>query len=208
MILKRPVQRRPPARRPEASCISSCTIWRASQSVNPAGVRAYLPLLFSFGVVDVTPELGVLDDDELLGGVALDDVLVSDDAGGVPELDGEAPVPDEGGVADIDPLGEVDEGGVVDDDDEVDGDGVTVGGVVVDGVDDSRLQPAIPRTSPVQSTVTNTLFIVNLRMLMGCPPRDLADSVPCKREGARAAKRKMRSEISAVADRLHRRLTR
>ena len=174
----------------------------------PRGSSRYLPLLFSFGVVDVAPELGVLDDDELLDGGVVEDVLVSDDAGGVPELDGEAPVPDEGGVADIDPLGEVDEGGVVDDDDDVDGDGVTVGGVVVDGVDDSRLQPAIPRTSPVQSTVTNTLFIVNLRMLMGCPPRDLADSVPCKREVQRAAKWKMRSEISAVVDRLHRRVAR
>ena len=115
-------------------------------------------------MVDVAPELGVLDD-ELLDGVVLeDDELVSDDAGGVAELDDEAPVPDDGGVDeeldDIDPLGEVDEGGVVDDDDDVEGDGVTVGGVVVDVVDDSRLQPAIPRTSPVQSTVTNTLFIV------------------------------------------------
>lgn len=168
-------------------------------------------MLFSFGVVDVAPELGVLDDDELLGVVLEDEVLVSDDAGGVPELDDEAPVPDDGGddddeLDDIDPLGEVDEGGVVDDDDDVDGDGVTVGGVVVDVVDDSRLQPAIPRTSPVQSTVTNTLFIVNLRVLMGCPPRDLADSVPCKREGQRRAKRKMHSEISAVVDRLHRSL--
>lgn len=176
----------------------------------PRGSSRYLPLLFSFGVVDVAPELGVLDDDELLDGGVVEDVLVSDDAGGVPELDDEAPVPvEDGGVAeelgDIEPLGEVDEGGVVDDDD---GDGVTVGGVVVDGVDDSRLQPAIPRTSPVQSTVTNTLFIVNLRVLMGCPPRDLADSVPCKREVQRAAKWKMRSEISAVVDRLHRRVAR
>jgi hypothetical protein len=158
--------------------------------------------LFSFGVVDVAPELGMLDDDELLDGVALDDdVLVSDDAGGVAELEDEGGVDE--GLDDIEPLGEVDEGGVVDDDDDVDGDGVTVGGVV-DVVDASRLQPAIPRTSPVQTTVNNTLFIVSLRVLMGCPPRDLADSVPSDREVDRAPKPKMRSEISAVAVGLHR----
>lgn len=120
----------------------------------------YLPLLFSFGVVDE----GLALDDELEGVVLDDDVLVSDDAGGVPELD-DAPVPVEGDMAEEldDVLGVVDvDGGVADDEDDVDGDGVTVGGVV-DVVDDSRLQPAIPRTSPVQSTVTNTLFIVNLR---------------------------------------------
>jgi len=109
-------------------------------------------LLLSFGAVDVAPELGVLDDE-----------LLSEDAGGVAELDDE-PVPlddDEvSGVADelddIEPLGDV--GGVVDDDD-VDGDGVTTGGVVVDVVGLSRLQPARPRTSPVQSSVTSALFI-------------------------------------------------
>ena len=152
----------PPARRPAPSCMSPRTILRASQSVNPAFER-YLPLLLSFGVVDAAPELGVPDGDALD-----DDVLVPDDAGGVPELDDEAPVPldddDVSGVVDvepdIDPLGVVDvDGGVVDDDDEVDGDGVTTGGVVPVVVDDSRLQPAIPRTSPVQSNVTSALFI-------------------------------------------------
>jgi len=90
-------------------------------------------LLLSFGAVDVAPELGVLADE-----------LLSAAAGGVAELD------------DIEPLGDV--GGVVDDDD-VDGDGVTTGGVVVDVVGLSRLQPARPRTSPVQSSVTSALFI-------------------------------------------------
>ena len=137
--------------------MSPRTILRASQSVNPATER-YLPLLLSFGVDDAAPELGGVDDD----------VLVSDDAGGVPELDDEAPVPldddDVPGVVevepDIDPLGVVDvDGGVVDDDDEVDGDGVTTGGVVLVVVDVSRVQPAIPSTSPVQSNVTSALFI-------------------------------------------------
>ena len=126
--------------------MSSRTILRASQSVNPASAR-YLPLFVSLGVVDVAPELGVLDDELLLGGVA----------GGV-ELDDDAPgVADE--ELDVEPLGDGDvDGGVVDDDD-VDGDGVTVGGVVPLVVDDSRLQPATPRTSPVQSNVINALFI-------------------------------------------------
>jgi hypothetical protein len=130
--------------------MSPRTILRASQSVNPATQR-YLPLLLSFGAGDVAPELGVLDEEELVsaGGV---------EGGGVAVLDEEELV-SAGGVADIDPLGGVVDvdGGV--DDDEVDGDGVTTGGVVPVGVDDSRLQPAIPRTSPVQSNVTSALFI-------------------------------------------------
>jgi hypothetical protein len=107
-------------------------------------------LFVSLGVVDVAPELGVLDDELLLvlGGVA----------GGV-ELDDDAPGVDDEEL-DAEPLGDADvDGGVVVDDDDVDGDGVTVGGVVVLVVDDSRLQPATPRTSPVQSNVINALFI-------------------------------------------------
>jgi hypothetical protein len=116
-----------------------------------------LPLLLSFGVVDAgEDELGELDDDAPVDGEALDDELVSEDAGGVPELDDDAP----GVEDDIDPLDDLPDGGVVLDDDDVEGDGVTTGGVVpVVGVDDSRLQPAIPSTSPVQSSVTNALFI-------------------------------------------------
>jgi hypothetical protein len=115
-------------------------------------------LVLSLGVVGAgEDELGGLDDDEPVDGEALDDdELVSDDAGGVPELDDDAP----GVEDDIDPLDDLPDGGVVLDDDDVEGEGVTTGGVVpVVGVDDSRLQPAIPSTSPVQSSVTNALFI-------------------------------------------------
>lgn len=121
----------------------------------PRRRRRYLPLLFSFGVVDVA-ELGELLVDEAPAGEALDEEeLVSDD-GGVPiALDVLGGVVDE-----LDELlgGGVVEGGVVDDED-VDGEGVTTGGVVVLVVDVSRLQPAIPRTSPVQSSVTIADFI-------------------------------------------------
>jgi hypothetical protein len=114
-------------------------------------------LVLSLGVVGAgEDELGGLDDDEPVDGEALDDdELVSDDAGGVPELDDDAP----GVEDDIDPLDDLPDGGVVLDDDDVEGDGVTTGGVVPVVVDDSRLQPAIPSTSPVQSSVTNALFI-------------------------------------------------
>jgi hypothetical protein len=59
----------------------------------------------------------------------------------------------------------------VDDDEDVDGDGVTTGGVVLFVVDDvSRLQPAMPRTRPLTSSVTNAVFICDLQWLMkGCP---------------------------------------
>jgi hypothetical protein len=122
-----------------------------------------LPFVPSLGVLDVELLLGVLDDeaddgvldesdDELDDGV-LDDVPApADDVLGVAdELD------------DIEPLGV--DGGVVDDDDDVDGDGVTTGGVVLDVDDVSRLQPAIPRTSPVQSNVTSALFIAISRLV-------------------------------------------
>ncbi|HET8877684.1 MAG TPA: hypothetical protein VFO53_15245 [Casimicrobiaceae bacterium] len=104
-----------------------------------------MPLFASFGVVDVGA-------DEL----ELDDELVSGDAGGVLALDDDVLGVDDG-LDDIDPLD--DEGGVVDEEDDVEGDGVTTGGVVPGVVDDSRLQPAMPSTSPVQSSVTNALFI-------------------------------------------------
>lgn len=103
----------------------------------------------SFGVVDV-------GGDALDGDALDDDELVSGDAGGVPALDDDVLGVDDG-LDDIDPLD--DEGGVVDDEDDVEGDGVTTGGVVPGVVDDSRLQPAMPSTSPVQSSVTNALFI-------------------------------------------------
>jgi hypothetical protein len=111
-------------------------------------------LLLSFGVVDVgDDELGELDDDAPLDGEVLED------GGGVLELDDDAPGVEDDEPDDIDPLDDVPDGGVVLDDDDVEGDGVTTGGVVPVVVDDSRLQPAIPSTSPVQSSVTNALFI-------------------------------------------------
>jgi hypothetical protein len=98
----------------------------------------------------VPPGAEVLDDvsDELVDGV-LDDEEEDDDGGvlGVDDMDDELEL--DGGVA-----------GVVDDDDDVEGDGVTTGGVVdVVLVDDSRLQPARPSTTPVQSTVIKAVFI-------------------------------------------------
>lgn len=128
-------------------------------------MRVYLPLLLSFGVVDVAEE------EELVsaGGVALDDVdgvldVLEDelDGGGVLGAIDEEP--------DIEPLGV--EGVVVDDDEEEPGDGVTTGGVLGVVVDDvSRLQPAMPTASPAQSSVISVLFIVISRWLgTGCPP--------------------------------------
>ena len=163
-------------------------------------MRGHLPLLLSFGAVDVALEfvLGVLADDELVspeGGVDDDDPLVADDEvdeGGVPaaldELDGvlddEAAfsLPVELGVDDdedddIEPL--VEGGVVVDEEDDVDGDGVTTGGVVVFVDDVSRLHPARPRTTPLTSNVINAVFIaISNRWLMGCPLPDLAVSMP------------------------------
>ena len=124
-----------------------------------------MPLLLSFGVVDDGEAL--LDDAAPLEGVELDDALVSDEAGGVPDIDDDDPVPDaevEGAEGLVDALDDADPLGIelvegVDDDDEDDGDGVTVGGDVVLLVDVSRLQPASPRASPAQSSVTNAVFI-------------------------------------------------
>jgi hypothetical protein len=111
--------------------------------------------LLSFGVVDDGDAL--LDDAAPLGGVELDDALVSDEAGGVAAIDDDDPVPDADvdGLVDADPLGVELVEGAIDDD----GDGVTVGGEVVLLVDASRLQPATPRASPAQSSVTNPVFI-------------------------------------------------
>ena len=127
---------------------------------------AYLPLLFSFGAVDDgEPVLDDEDDD----GVELDDAFVSDEAGGVLDdelldgVDGAAGLIDE--LDDDEPLGVAGVDGVLDDDDD-DGDGVTVGGAVL-LVDVSRLQPARPSASPVQSNVTNAIFISILRERLG-----------------------------------------
>ena len=116
-------------------------------------------MLFSFGAVDDGEPLLDDDDDD---GVELGDALVSDEAGGVPDddelldgVDGVAGLIDE--LEDDEPLGVAGVAGVLDDDD--DGDGVTVGGAVVLLVDVSRLQPASPSASPVQSNVTNAIFI-------------------------------------------------
>ena len=114
-----------------------------------------MPLLLSFGVVDVEL-LGVLD--ELDDDGVLDDEL---DDGGVLDDDEDVSGAVDEELDDIEPLGDVVVAGgvVVDDDDDVDGDGVTTGGVVPVVVDVSRLQPAMPRTSPVQSNVTSALLI-------------------------------------------------
>jgi hypothetical protein len=104
------------------------------------------------------------DDGGVAGGVVsepLDDV----DAGALGELDiAELEDGPEGGVA-----------GRIDDDDDDDGEGVTTGGVfVVDGVDDSRLQPAAPSTRPAQSNVANALFIaISTRVENGLLPREI-----------------------------------
>ena len=102
---------------------------------------------------DGVPAGGVPDVelDDVDGSVlGVDDVALEDDDGdvlgdGVVALD------------DVDELGGVD--GLVVDDDEVDGDGVTTGGVVVDVVV-SRWQPASPSAKPVQSSVITALLIV------------------------------------------------
>ena len=129
------------------------TILRALPPVNPARLAAveprfYLPLLLSFGAGDIAPELGVLDDELLVSGGVDDDAPAL--LGGVVALE---ELELDGGV--------FVEGGV--DDDEVDGDGVTTGGVVPLLVDDSRLQPAMPSARPVQSSVIHRLFILCLR---------------------------------------------
>jgi hypothetical protein len=88
------------------------------------------------------------------------------------ELVSGAVVPDDvdgGGVADdggalglIDELDDVEPvlGGGVDDEEDDDGDGVTTGGVVDDGVFDSRWQPETPSAMPVQSNVTRAALLI------------------------------------------------
>jgi hypothetical protein len=120
--------------------------------------------------------LGVLDVDELVSGVVDGGVL-----GGVAlELDEV-----DGGVAGamLEELDELVSGAgvvVVDEEGEPDGDGVTTGGVFGEvDVDDSRLQPATPSTSPAQNSVTTAVFIeISDSVEIGMPAWDLADSMP------------------------------
>ena len=123
------------------------------------------------GTVEVAAPGAIDDEAAVPPGAALDeDDVVSVgavDAGGVLEV--VAAVDVDGGVLgaiddvdDVESVLEVVEGVVDDDeDDEPDGEGVTIGGVVVvaGGVDDSRLQPATPIARPVQSSVTKAVFI-------------------------------------------------
>lgn len=136
---------------PSRRCALSCE----RRDLSTGQSRVYFPLLLSFGVVEVgelddalpvPPGAELLDDvsDELVDGV-LDD---EDDDGGVL------------GADDIDDELELDGGVAGVDDDEVEGDGVTTGGVVDVVLDDgSRLQPARPSTTPVQRTVIKAVFI-------------------------------------------------
>jgi hypothetical protein len=105
------------------------------------------------GVADIV-ELELDDELESAGGgvvVALDEGMldVEDDvsAGGV-VVDGVEVELDVLGAGDID-----------DEDEELDGEGVTTGGLVVDVDDGSRLHPATPMARPVQRIVTNAVFI-------------------------------------------------
>jgi len=120
--------------------------------VAPGDADELVPLLLG----DVEPDDGV--DDELDapddGGV-LDDVL----PGVEDELEVE-PVPEDVEPDDVEPA---DDGGVVVDDEDEDGDGVTVGGVVEE-VFVSRWQPATPTARPAHSRVIKVaLLIVNLQ---------------------------------------------
>lgn len=140
----------------------------------------------------------MLDVDELVPGLVDGGVL------GVVALE-----LDEGGVAGamLEELDELVSGAgvvVVDEEDEPEGDGVTTGGVFgdVDGVDDSRLQPATPSTSPAQNSVTTAVFIeISENVEKGMPAGVLADSMPWRPRFGPNASQKMRSEISAVVNR-------
>jgi hypothetical protein len=109
--------------------------------------------LFSFGVPALdallVPPDCALDDvpEEPDGGMLADEDDDGDVVLGVDDVDDDVEL--DGGVAGV----------VVVDDDDVDGEGVTTGGVVEVVVELSRLQPASPSTTPVQSTVINALFI-------------------------------------------------
>jgi hypothetical protein len=146
----------------------------------------------------VPPGVLVADDDE-------DDV--SGDAGGVAGLLDDDVV--EGGVlGSIDELddaeSEGDVGGLIVDEEDVDGEGVTTGGVVVEVVDDSRLQPAAPSTIPAHTSVINARFIaISTKLTFGMPSSDLADSVPCKDAAIVRGPAEFHREISAVANSLH-----
>jgi hypothetical protein len=150
--------------------MSPRTIFSGDAICQPGG---YLPLFSEFGVVEVAApvEAGVeaLVDDDVDDGEVPEaaDELVSEDDGLLDDglLDALDDV-DGGVLGAIDELDDVELGGgvVVLDDDEVDGDGVTTGGVVLVVVDVSRLQPATPSTRPAQSSVTNARFICVLQM--------------------------------------------
>lgn len=113
------------------------------------------------GAAVVADELDFASEDEVPDGGVLD-VELDGVEGDAPGLVVVAPEDDDGGVVlveldDVDELGGVD--GLVVEDDEVDGDGVTTGGVVVE-VFVSRWQPASPSAKPVQSSVITALLIV------------------------------------------------
>jgi hypothetical protein len=70
-------------------------------------------------------------------------------------------------------------GGVVDDEDDVEGDGVTTGGVLELVVFDSRWQPATPRAMPEHSNVTRAALLIGIsKSVNEGTHSDLADSVP------------------------------
>jgi hypothetical protein len=106
-------------------------------------------------VSDDVPDDGVADEED-------DDVDGDDVPGLVDELDG-----DDGGVLglieeldEVEPVeGVVDGVVVVVDEDDVDGEGVTTGGVVAD-VFVSRWQPATPSARPVHSSVTKVALLI------------------------------------------------
>lgn len=113
------------------------------------------------GAAVVADELDFASEDEVPDGGVLD-VELDGVEGDAPGLVVVAPEDDDGGVVlveldDVDELGGVD--GLVVEDDEVDGDGVTTGGVVVE-VFVSRWQPASPSAKPVQSSVITARLIV------------------------------------------------
>lgn len=106
-------------------------------------------------VSDDVPDDGVADEED-------DDVDGDDVPGLVDELDD-----DDGGVLglieeldEVEPVeGVVDGVVVVVDEDDVDGEGVTTGGVVAD-VFVSRWQPATPSARPVHSSVTKVALLI------------------------------------------------
>ena len=119
--------------------------------VAPGEADELVPLLG-----DIEPEDGVDDElDEPDDGGVLDDVLP-----GVEDEPDVEPVPEDVELDDVEPD---DDGGVVVDDEDEDGDGVTVGGVVEE-VFVSRWQPATPTARPTHSKVIRVaLLIVNLQ---------------------------------------------